>query len=132
MWGLLLGLGGKIGARGLIAGGGVLLLVVLLVGQSVRLGSAQRKVERLEVKVAVGQVTIARVTAERDEALAAIETQNAAIERLRVEAETAAAIGRAAAARALAAGRERRERERAPGHAEMNAWFSELFHVEQP
>lgn len=123
----LLGIIARVGLKGALAGGGILLAISLLVGQSVRLGHAQREAESLRTDVAAWQATVRRVTAERDEALVAIGTQNAAIERLKAEADAATLRGREAAERALQAGRVRRERPREPGHDEMNAWVNELF-----
>lgn len=128
----LLGIIGRIGLKGALAGGGILLAVALLAGQSVRLGNAQRDADKLRVDVASCKADVRTVTAERDDALEDIRTQNAAIERLKADAELAAAKGKEAVERALRAGAERRDRHRDPGHAAMNMWLGELFHVEQP
>lgn len=128
----LLGIIGRVGLKGALAGGGILLAVSLLVGQSVRLGHAQRDAKSLRTDVAVCEAKIVKVTAERDEAVAAIRTQNAAIERLKAEADAATAKGKEAAERALAAGRVRRDKHREPGHDEMNVWLGELFKPAQP
>lgn len=123
----LFGIIGRVGLKGALAGGGILIAIALLVSQSVRLGHAQRQAEKYQTKVEVCQGKVTRLTTERDDALEDVRTQNAAIERLKAEADAATLRGREAAERALQAGRERRERHREPGHEAMNAWVNELF-----
>ena len=129
MWTMLLG---RVGIKGLLFGGGIILAVALLAGQSVRLGHAQRQTEKVQAQLGECVGKVARLESQRQELETAISNQNAAIDRLKAEADLAATKGREAAERALAAGRVRRDVPRSPGPDAMNGWLNEVFPAVSP
>ena len=117
----------RVGFKGLVMGGGIILAVALLAGQSIRLGHEQRQVKKFQDRLGECRVNVAGLESQRQELETAITDQNAAIDRLKAEADLAATKGSEAAERALAAGRVRRDVPRSPGPAAMNGWMAEVF-----
>ena len=129
MWTMLLG---RVGLKGLLFGGGIILAVALLAGQSVRLGHAQRQTEKVQAQLGECVGKVARLESQRHELETAIANQNAAIDRLKAEADLAATKAREDAEGILAAGRKRRDVPRSPGPDAMNRWLGEVFPAVSP